>query len=287
MKSRSERAGPARTDAHSAYDSETANLRRGVVPDTGNRILVVHPDAGLRENLRRCLGTYAVFAAANGRQGMEQADRERLDLVILNWELPDMEGEDALSHLKGIHPATPVIVTSRSRSMEWPIAAFRAGAKDCFPLPPDPGRLRNTVGTILRGACTEPSPGLRPKPPRTPTAEDTALSEISIRSPLRIRRAMNYVWASEEDAPSVARIAREAALSPRQFRREFRRATGMSPRQYIMQVRLAKAKAMLRAGASVTEAAFAIGYDDLTGLERAFRKLEDCTPREYRSRYLR
>ena len=85
----------------------------------------------------------------------------------------------------------------------------------------------------------------------------------------------------------MARMAQEAALSPRQFRREFRRATGMSPRQYIMRVRLAKAKTMLRAGASVTEAAFAVGYDDLTGLERAFRKLEDCTPREYRNRYLR
>jgi len=244
----------------------------------------VEPDATLRADIKRSLGPYEFLEAMDGRRGMEMAERGRPDLVILNWELPDTEGADVLRHLKGIRPSLPLIVTSTSRAMEWPISAFRAGARDCFPLPFDPDHLKNTVETILRivRAGQEHRVHVPSTPPETSAIEDPELQEICTRSPLRIRRAMTYVWTYSEADLSVERVAREAALSPRQLRREFRRITGMSPRHYIMRVRIAKAKAMLKRGASVTEAAFAVGYDGLTGMERAFRKLEGCTPKEYR-----
>lgn len=61
-------------------------------------------------------------------------------------------------------------------------------------------------------------------------------------------------------APGLTELARAAGLSPSHLQRVFTRALGLSPKHYALGVRAGRFKALLRAGAGVTEAMYAAGY---------------------------
>ncbi|HET6487506.1 MAG TPA: helix-turn-helix domain-containing protein [Spirochaetia bacterium] len=85
---------------------------------------------------------------------------------------------------------------------------------------------------------------------------------------------------------TVAEIATRVAMSPRNFIRRFKRATGNKPIEYLQRVRVEQAKRALEAGSdAVSEIADRVGYHDAGSFRRIFRRVTGVTPAEYRSRY--
>ena len=72
-------------------------------------------------------------------------------------------------------------------------------------------------------------------------------------------------------ASGVPELARALALSPRQLTRRLKALTGESPGAFLRRVRLGRAAALLREGATVKEAAAAVGYGSRPQFSRAFR----------------
>ncbi|MBX3295944.1 MAG: helix-turn-helix transcriptional regulator [Acidobacteria bacterium] len=66
--------------------------------------------------------------------------------------------------------------------------------------------------------------------------------------------------------------------------RLFRRYYGQTPRQYLIEKRIEKAKELLRNGRSVTEACFAVGYETPSSFATLFRRRSGVTPSEFRRR---
>jgi AraC-like DNA-binding protein len=84
----------------------------------------------------------------------------------------------------------------------------------------------------------------------------------------------------------VADMARIAALSPAHFSREFRRAFGESPHQYLLTRRLERAAALLRGtDRSVTDICFAVGLSSLGSFTTSFRRVYAVTPTAYRASF--
>jgi transcriptional regulator GlxA family with amidase domain len=100
---------------------------------------------------------------------------------------------------------------------------------------------------------------------------------------LRCQRwaALNY------DNPSpVTAMMRLADLPERSFVRRFKKATGMSPIEYVHRLRLEESKHMLEAGDdSVELIAAEVGYQDARFLARLFRRYVGLTPSQYRRRF--
>jgi len=98
----------------------------------------------------------------------------------------------------------------------------------------------------------------------------------------RIRRVRDLVEARlEEDLP-LGTLAAEAALSPWHFLRLFRRETGATPHLYLLQRRLARARALLEAGEAPAAVASATGFTDQSHLTHRFRRAYGVTPARYR-----
>ena len=76
------------------------------------RILIVDDDPSIRYMLSRVLldEGYNVMSAANGHQGLELAYTGQIDLVLLDWKMPGLNGEETLKELAFARPALPVIV---------------------------------------------------------------------------------------------------------------------------------------------------------------------------------
>ncbi len=83
--------------------------------------------------------------------------------------------------------------------------------------------------------------------------------------------------------PSLEELAAAVNLSPFHFARVFRRATGMPPHTWLMQQRIARARALLQDGCLPLEVATQLGFADQSHLSRQFKQVYGVGPGAYRS----
>jgi transcriptional regulator GlxA family with amidase domain len=95
--------------------------------------------------------------------------------------------------------------------------------------------------------------------------------------------------ATQRDRPvGVADISRYTCLEPRTFLRRFVNATGMKPSEYQQRLRISHARELLEfSRSSIDDIAARVGYDDVGGFRRVFRKIVGLTPSDYRRRFCR
>ncbi len=107
------------------------------------------------------------------------------------------------------------------------------------------------------------------------------------RSPGPQRRAMklayNYLMEHYAENISLTHIAQVAALSPFHFNRVFAEEFGMPPHAFQTQLRVSRAKALLRLGWSISEVAYETGFADQSHLNRHFKRLVEPSPARYRA----
>lgn len=86
---------------------------------------------------------------------------------------------------------------------------------------------------------------------------------------------------------TIETAAEKLAISPRRFTDLFREITGMSRLEYVHTQRLQRAKELLLSRrASIEQAAYQVGFEDLTTFYRVFRRREGMTPGDWRDRHL-
>lgn len=95
----------------------------------------------------------------------------------------------------------------------------------------------------------------------------------------RVRAGLDQDWP-------VARLAAEAAVSPRALHRRFREATGLSPGAWLLAERVARARELLEDPASsIEDVAAACGFGTAAGLRHHFRASVGTSPAAYRARF--
>ena len=96
------------------------------------RVLVIEDNAelayGLRNNLE--IEGHEVTVAPDGRRGLEAAERERPDLVILDLMLPDLDGFRVLQRLRERDRDTPVLILTARGEQEDKVRGLKLGADD-------------------------------------------------------------------------------------------------------------------------------------------------------------
>jgi AraC-like DNA-binding protein len=101
----------------------------------------------------------------------------------------------------------------------------------------------------------------------------------------QVRQAKAFIDQNYSTALQLEDMAEEAMLSKFHFARLFKAYYGRTPHRYLTEVRIAHAKALLRAGASVVEACEAVGFESVSTFTGLFKKTTHQTPGVYR-RYL-
>ena len=100
----------------------------------------------------------------------------------------------------------------------------------------------------------------------------------------RIQPGLEYLEKHYHDCDlNVQTLAEVSGVSEIYFRKLFTESYGMPPRKYIGLIRMNRAKELLLTGeVTVQQVAEAVGFRDVYGFCKAFRKAHDCSPTEYR-----
>lgn len=102
----------------------------------------------------------------------------------------------------------------------------------------------------------------------------------------RIRAAEEHMERNYRGEVSIERLACDLGMSPRNFVRRFKVATGRLPGNYLQTLRVTIARDLIEQGArSLQEVASAVGYEDATYFRALFKRLTGMTPTEYRERF--
>ena len=97
-------------------------------------------------------------------------------------------------------------------------------------------------------------------------------------------RAKDLIDARYRDPLNVSALANVAHLSPAHFSREFRRAFGETPHQYLLTRRLERAAALLRnTDRSVMEICLAVGLRSVGSFTTSFSRIYGQSPTAYRT----
>jgi len=114
-------------------------------------ILVVDDDTDFREGLRAALEMkgYQVEEAGNGKEALEQIEKKPPLLVLLDLQMPVMNGRELLQKLRAVSDTkdVPVVIIS-GFGFEW--EAELMGAQGYVGKPFEPEELERTIAALLR-----------------------------------------------------------------------------------------------------------------------------------------
>lgn len=156
------------------------------------RLLIIDDDQALSRFLRRELKMqqYTADNAYDGESALELLRRSSYDLMILDLNLPGMDGLDLLQQTRLIDPGLPVLVLTARNRKEDLVQALERGADDCLVKPFSFQELQARLRSLLRRRGTASVP-----------AAMARLSELVIHT----------------DERRVMRGDRKIDLTPREF----------------------------------------------------------------------
>ncbi len=101
------------------------------------RLLIVDDEVEICEFLKSFFEDrdYKVATAHDGAGALEQVDRFKPNVVLLDIQMPGMDGLQALSKIKGLHPTMKVIMVTAVETQEKIEEAMRLGADNYITKP--------------------------------------------------------------------------------------------------------------------------------------------------------
>jgi len=122
--------------------------------------------------------------------------------------------------------------------------------------------------------------------PRTSQAGYSVMPLSRPHEDKRIRKAEEHLAAHFRDEVGIELLAKKAAMSPRNFIRRFKVATGRLPGEYLQLTRISVARELLENDSvSIQEVSSRAGYGDLSFFRALFKRHTGMTPAEYRTRF--
>ncbi|MEW6741086.1 MAG: helix-turn-helix domain-containing protein [Nitrospirota bacterium] len=246
--------------------------------DRKKRVLIVDDEPIVIQSLYYFLkDRYELLPISFGKAAVEYVKTDDIDIVILDYILPDSTGIDVLRMIKSIKPFIPVIIITAYGNEEVAIDALRFGATDYVKKPLNFHDLLNRIEfyTSIRAYKGEQGYIFLDETLNSPTSNDNFC---------RIHRAVKYTENNCVTKLSLGEVAKEACMSKYHFSRTFKKVMGISYKDHLNKLRIERAKNLLKnSSLTITDIAFSVGYVDITHFERIFKKITGHTPSHYRT----
>lgn len=223
---------------------------------------------------------YNVITAKDGNEGIEKAEQYMPDLVITDVMMPIKNGYEFCKEMKKsmLLNHIPIVMLTAKISEEDRIEGLKYGVEAYIKKPFRSEELGIRIENILENRKILKEKYLK--------AIETSSSGSHLHSDenLKFLQKVINIIHSDLNNPNfnATFLADKMAMSTSQLSRKLNQITGFSTASYILQVKLSKAKTMLRdASISLGEVADVCGFYDLSYFSRVFKKEVGITPSQY------
>ncbi len=226
------------------------------------------------------------------RDNIEAMPLKECSVLVLDCGVDIKNGLCALKNLKAVRPDLPVVFIADSTSDNTAVDALRLGAREYFKKPVRINELKDIIEKLI---CLKDAS----KEKRTPLRNNIQLKiretfiQFSSALPENIFQSVCYIedeLLSEEiniKNINLDALAKRANLSKYHFIRVFKKNTGMSPMQFIIYMKINKAKELLRRDDyKVSRVAMDVGFQDISNFIKQFKKVTGFTPTDYKGSLL-
>jgi len=123
---------------------------------TKGKALIVDDAPDTREILQKLLSYegYEVITASTGEEGVEKTEAEKPDVILMDINLPGIDGAEALRRIRGINPIQCVIMLTAYATLDNAIQALKEGASNFIKKPFENEHLVHTVNQTLEKYLT-------------------------------------------------------------------------------------------------------------------------------------
>lgn len=114
-------------------------------------ILIIDDEATQRDLLKGYLikKGYTVYSASSGKEGIEIAGKDPVDIILSDFKMPDLSGLDVLEQVKKINPEISFVIVTAYGTVENAVKAMRLGAFDYISKPVDLDELELMIDRII------------------------------------------------------------------------------------------------------------------------------------------
>ncbi len=167
-------------------------------------ILVVDDDANLLKMMRRTLiyEGFSVQTAENGVDALRVLEKKRVDVIVLDWMMPEMDGITLTAELRAMGDDTPILMLTARDTVEDRVTGLDSGADDYLMKPFAPSELQARLRALLRRFKKT-----------SPTAKPLTFSDLSLDPGTReVRRGDRRI----ELTPKEFDLLQYFLINPRQ-----------------------------------------------------------------------
>jgi AraC-like DNA-binding protein len=198
--------------------------------------------------------------------------------VCFEFDNPDDRGLEALAEIKHRYSSLPIVMLTGRHTESLASWALRCCVWDYLVKPLPVRHLCNCLISI-DGAVPRSNQWANGFAPGRAAVDVRAKRSVGALGP-----ALSYVESNYAEKIHLATAAKLCHLSPFQFSRNFKKENGLTFRAFVVRQRIQRAaQLMTESAVSVTEAAFVVGFNDLSYFARMFRRQLGVSPSHYRS----
>ncbi|MFT4924122.1 MAG: signal transduction histidine kinase/ligand-binding sensor domain-containing protein [Phenylobacterium sp.] len=247
-------------------------------------VLIVEDNDELRTYLASLFNDeYNVLLAENGEQGIEEALKHIPDLIISDVMMPKKDGFELCAEVKN-HPSTshiPIILLTASADADNRMKGWEKLTDDYIAKPFSAEELllrtknllkiRRLLAQNINQQLHEPTNNL-----------DNVTEMIDSKDNEFLAKFKSLIEEHYQDSElKLNGFCRLIGMSESQLQRKLKAVADYNFQEYLRNYRLSKAKALLEAGRSVSEAAFNCGFSSGSYFTKCFRAQYDITPTKF------
>lgn len=252
------------------------------------RILIAEDEALERQTVKDMLEWNFSYAAdirtvANGPDAVSMATLWNADIVLMDIELPGMNGIQAAGIIQKSNPRTKFIMVTAYEKFEYARDSVRLHAVDYLLKPVEDAELIAVIEHLIGEQANEKNFEAQLSSAMQATEKDTG--EGKSRSELLIQNVGEYIQKNYQWDISQEVICDILNMSTGHFSKLFRQQYGVKFIDYLTNVRVERAKELMADPTKRTkEIGAMVGYQSSSYFSKIFKQQTGMTPSEYRAR---
>ncbi len=224
-------------------------------------------------------GLNNIYEAYNGKEAIGLAEKVKLDIVITDIKMPEMNGIELIREMTRKNLARQFLVISGYDDYEYVREAFKCGIVDYLLKPVSMKDLKEKLEGIFNALKQKGGEQADNNSDTNQATEDKrSLSTV-------VDIAKKYIQENDIRRINLAVISNEVSMNYTYFSELFREETGVTFSRYLMDVKMSKAKDLLMDPCKkVHHIAYELGYENPKHFSRAFKKYFGISPTDYRNK---